>query len=188
MSTIRNGVELSWFTRLAGRANEFAQSGNVGSIGSDAGRVDRQAQALSGFYINAGIIELRQAKPNRWKHTLDSARIDRARRSVSLPRAICDCEELVPIVFVPHFSLPRPGTQDALGIRCTRCPYGRFSMPQGQTYGIRHNPCRVQHRLLNVSSALRKSNCQVACRKVVRGAASILSKQCSRHVAVEDAS
>src|ERR1700730_13131896 len=82
MGTIRNGVKLPGFARLAGRANEFAQSRNVRSVGSDAGRVDWQAQALSGFYVDAGIIELGQAKPNRWKHTLDSAGIDRARGPV----------------------------------------------------------------------------------------------------------
>ena len=98
---------LSGFTRLAGRANKFTKSGNIGTVSSDAGRIDRQTQALGSFYIDAGVIELGQAKPNGWKHALDSARVHRARRSVTLPRTICNCEELVPIVFVPHFSLPR---------------------------------------------------------------------------------
>src|ERR1700676_3828701 len=82
---------LSGFTRLAGRANKFTKSGNIGTVSFDA-----------------GVIELGQAKPNGWKHALDSARVHRARRSVTLPRTICNCEELVPIVFVPHFSLLRP--------------------------------------------------------------------------------
>jgi hypothetical protein len=107
ISTIRNRAELPGFTRLASRANKLAQRGDIRTIRSDAGRIDWQAQALGSFYIDAGVIEFRQAKPNRWKHALDSAWVDWARRPVSLPRAICDCEELVPIVFVPHFSLPR---------------------------------------------------------------------------------
>src|SRR5258706_4894185 len=141
MSTIRNGVELSGFTRLAGRADELAQSGDIRSVGSDAGGVNRQAQALGGFYIYAGVIEFRQAKPNCWKHTLDAAGVDRARRPVSLPRAVCDCEELVPIVFVPHFSLPRP--RDSRRSSHKKHQIAEWSLPDahtGQTYGIRHQP------------------------------------------------
>src|ERR1700676_1730373 len=99
---------LSGFPRVGGRANKFTKSGNIGTVSSDAGRIDRQTQALGSFYIDAGVIELGQAKPNGWKHALNSAGVYRARRSVTLPRTICNGEELVPIVFVPHDSLLRP--------------------------------------------------------------------------------
>ena len=150
---------LSGFTRLAGRANKFTKSGNIGTVSSDAGRIDRQTQALGSFYIDAGVIELGQAKPNGWKHALDSARVHRARRSVTLPRTICNCEELVPIVFVPHFSLLRP--RDSRRSRHEMHQTPLWSLPdahKGQTSGIRHKRSRVQHRLTFVTGALRKSN------------------------------
>ena len=70
MSTIKIWAELSRLARLARRADELAQSRDIGSVGADAGRVYGQSQALSGLNVNAGVVEFRQAKPNGWKHPL----------------------------------------------------------------------------------------------------------------------
>jgi hypothetical protein len=168
-STIKIWAELSRLARLARRSNEFAQSRNIGSVGPDAGRIDRQTQALGSLDIDSGIVEFGQAKPNRWKHTLFAARVHWTRRTMALPRAVRDREELVPIVLVPHQSLPRPRDSGRSKHSMRQIP--TWSLPvarRGQTSGIRHNFHEVHHRLGNVSPTLRKSNYQVAINEFVK--------------------
>ena len=100
-------AERSWSSRWARGADEFAQGGDIWPVCPDACRIDRQTKALGAFHVDARIIEFREAKPDRWKNALSPTRINRSRRTATLPGTACDCEELVPIVFVPHRSLPR---------------------------------------------------------------------------------
>ena len=92
---------------LSRGAHKFAQRGDVGPVSSDACSIHREPEPFGSFYIDSGVIEFGEAKPNGWKHALGSTRVDRAWRTVPLPGPVCDCEELVPIVLVPYRSLPR---------------------------------------------------------------------------------
>jgi hypothetical protein len=166
----QDGVNLPRFSGLTRGAHEFAERRDVWSVSTNPCSVHRQSQAFGSFHINTRIIEFREAKPNGWKHSLGSTRVDRTRWPVSLPRPVCDCEELVPIVLVPHRSLPRLRALGRYRHKMRQLPL--WSLPgvrpaqkrgthRGQAFGIRPIQYAVQHRLGNVSVALRKRNYRV---------------------------
>jgi hypothetical protein len=87
-----------------------------------------------------------------------------------VPRLACDCEELIPIVLVPHRSLPRLADQDALAlthqmreqlVRSLTIAIAYLKGPEGLYFGIRHNPAGVHLRLRIVTGALRKRDYRV---------------------------
>jgi hypothetical protein len=160
---------------LSRRTDKFSQGRNIWAVGADSRRVNGQTQLFSRFHVDSRVVEFGEAKPNGWKHALRAAWVNRSRRAAPLPGLVCDCEELVPIVLIPHRSLPRlgdPGRSDPHSIRCANYPCGRFPWPvskvsencNGLYSDIRHSPGNVQNRLRIVSSALRKRNYHVGWR------------------------
>ena len=119
-------AKLPWSPGLARGAHEFAQRRDIGSVCANPCRIYRQPEAFGGLHVDACVVEFRQAKPNCWKHSLGPARINGSRRAAPLPGPICDCEELMPIVLVPHRSLPRLGNLRRYSFRCTIYLRGRF--------------------------------------------------------------
>ena len=87
--------------RLAGRADEIAQDGDVGAVGADAAGIHRQAEALGEVEINAGIVKFRQAKTLRRQDAVYARGVHRPRGTVTLPRAARQFVKLLPIAFVP---------------------------------------------------------------------------------------
>ena len=100
-------AELPWLARLARGAHKFAQRGDIWAVSPDPCGIDRQSKAFGCFHIDARVIEFREAKPNGWKNALNTAWVHGSGRPAALPGPVCDREELVPIVLVPHRSLPR---------------------------------------------------------------------------------
>src|SRR5882672_3248484 len=94
-------VENPGLQRLAGGADEIAQNGNVGAINADASGVHRQAEAFGQIQIHAGVVQFRQAETLRWQYAIQTRRVDRPRRPVTLPRAARQFVKLLPIAFVP---------------------------------------------------------------------------------------
>jgi len=87
--------------RLAGRADEIAQDGNIGPVGADAPGIHGQAEALGEIEIDAGIIQFGQAETLRGQHAIYARRVHRPRRTVTLPGAARQFVKLLPIAFVP---------------------------------------------------------------------------------------
>lgn len=90
---------------MTGGPHKIAQHGNVWAISPDAACIYGEAKPFGGFQVYPGVVEFRQAKAHRGKHTINSTWIHGAGRTVLMPPAVDYCEELVPIVFVPHGSL-----------------------------------------------------------------------------------
>lgn len=95
--------------RLARGTDKLAQCGDIRPIRAEACRIDRQSEALCRFDVNSSVVKLREAKPNGRQHAMNSRCVHGSRRAMPLPGTICDCEKLVPVVFIPHGSrvLPR---------------------------------------------------------------------------------
>ena len=100
-------AELPGSARLARGAHKFTQCGDIGAVSPDPCGIDGQSKAFGGFHIDARVIEFREAKPNGRKNALNTAWVHGSRRPATLPGPVCDREELVPIVLVPHRLLPR---------------------------------------------------------------------------------
>jgi len=92
--------------RLAGRAHEIAQNGNVGSIRADAPGIHGQTKPLGEIKVHARIVQLGQAESLRRQHPVYARRIHRPWRTVALPGAARQFIKLLPIAFVPsrHFN------------------------------------------------------------------------------------
>jgi hypothetical protein len=88
--------------RLARGAHEIAQHGYVGTVSSDAARIDGQSKPLGEIQINPGVVKLRQTKSLRGQHAVQSGWVHRPRRAVTLPRAARHFIKLLPIAFVPR--------------------------------------------------------------------------------------
>ena len=87
--------------RLAGRANEITQRGDVGAVGTYAPCVDGQAEALGEVEIYSSIVEFRQTEARCWLNAIHSGRIDRPRRTMAVPWTASQFVKLFPIAFVP---------------------------------------------------------------------------------------
>lgn len=102
---------------MTGSADEVAQHGDIGSVGAKASRVHRKAEALCEFEINVGVVQFRETEPGGRQHAIEAARVNRARRAVTLPRAARQLVKLLPIAFVPsshaHFKYVRCKALDA---------------------------------------------------------------------------
>src|SRR5262249_35128879 len=51
--------------------------------------------------IDSGVVQFRQAKTLRWRNTIQTRRIDGARRTMTAPRSAGDFVKLVPVAFLP---------------------------------------------------------------------------------------
>jgi hypothetical protein len=86
---------------LTGGAHEIAQHGNIGSVGAKAARVHGKAETLRELEIDVGVVQFRETEPCGGQHAIQAARVNRARRAVTLPRAARQLVKLLPIAFVP---------------------------------------------------------------------------------------
>ena len=93
-----NFVALQW---LAGRADEIPQSGDIGTVGTDAACIYGQAETLGEIQIHAGIIQFGKAEALSGLHTIHAGRIDGPRWPMTLPRAASQLVELFPVTFLP---------------------------------------------------------------------------------------
>src|SRR5260370_38473110 len=86
---------------MAGGADEIAQHGHVGAVGSDAPSVHGQTEPLGKIEIDTRVVQLRQTETLRWQNAINSRRIHRPRRAVTPPGAPRQLVKLLPIPFVP---------------------------------------------------------------------------------------
>ena len=87
--------------RLARGADEIAQHGDIGAVGTEAARVHGEAETFREFEIDIGVVQLREAETSGGENTVQAARINGAWRTVTLPGAARQLVELLPIAFVP---------------------------------------------------------------------------------------
>src|SRR5260370_40968583 len=94
---------------MAGGADEIAQHGHVGAVGSDAPSVHGQTEPLGKIEIDTRVVQLRQTETLRWQNAINSRRIHRPRRAVTPPGAPRQLVKSFPIAFVPSRPLvPHP--------------------------------------------------------------------------------
>jgi hypothetical protein len=87
--------------RLAGRANEVAQDGDVGAVSANASGVNGKTEALGEIKVDPGVIEFRQTKAGSGLYAIYARGIDRPRRTATVPGAAGQFVELLPIALVP---------------------------------------------------------------------------------------
>jgi hypothetical protein len=87
--------------RLARRSHEIAQHGHVGSVRANASRIHGQTKSLGLIEVDTRVIQLRKAEALRGQNAVQSRRINRAGRTMSLPWPSRQFIELLPIAFVP---------------------------------------------------------------------------------------
>ena len=89
------------------RARKFTQSGNVGPICADAGRVYRQAKSFSLVNIDPRVVQLGKAESHRRRNPVGLHGINRPRRSPPVPRTLRrNLKKLLPVFLAPHNFLP----------------------------------------------------------------------------------
>src|SRR5277367_7098461 len=87
--------------RLAGGADEIAQGGDVWTVGTNAAGVHGKSETLREVKIDAGVVQLRQTETCGWLNAIHAGRIDRTRRTMTMPRAASQFVKLFPVAFVP---------------------------------------------------------------------------------------
>src|SRR5271157_25539 len=111
--------------RLAGGADEIAQNGDVGAVGADAAGVHGEAEALGEFEVDTSIIEFGKAETRGGLHAVETRRVDRAWRAMTLPGTARQLVELLPVAFVPRIHrMLRPSA-----LRWMRTRSGKFAPP-----------------------------------------------------------
>ena len=86
---------------LAGRADKISQRRNVRTVSADSPGVHGKTQAFRQIQIQTCIVELGQAESRRRQNTIYARRVDRPRRTVTLPGPARQLVKLLPIAFVP---------------------------------------------------------------------------------------
>ena len=84
-----------------GRADKVAEDGNVGTVGTDATGVNREAELFGLLEVDSSIVEFRKAETLRGQNAIQTRRINRTRRAMTAPRATSYLVELLPIAFLP---------------------------------------------------------------------------------------
>ena len=87
--------------RLARRADKISQHGHVGTVGANASRIDRQAEAFGKIEIDSGVIKFGETEARSWCYAIQSRRVHRPRRPMTLPGTPRQFIKLLPIAFLP---------------------------------------------------------------------------------------
>lgn len=113
--------------RLAGRANEVAQDGDVGAVSANASGVNGKTEALGEIKVDPSVIEFRQTEAGSGLYAIYARGIDRPRRTATVPGAAGQFVELLPIALVPsvHDSI------DSDALHLMRRAAAGFVLPRG---------------------------------------------------------
>ena len=87
--------------RVAGRADEIAEAGDIGAVGADTAGVDGKAETLSEIEIDTRVVEFREAEACGRRDAIHAGWIHGPGRAMTLPGTARQLIKLFPIAFVP---------------------------------------------------------------------------------------